>query len=463
LRKPALDVSQVEMFPQSLDEMVDADDPCRIVSALVNLLDLTPLMRQLSLQGAPSYDPRMMLKLWMFGLLDGERSSRRLEKRCRTDIRYKWLAGGLVPDHTKFCRFRKSLGSQLDELLAESVHLGRKQGLANPGRVCIDGTKLPSAASQWRTFIDEAEAADSDIDEPPPTEPKKKSRIPLPSKDPEARTMRTRKGQFIVGYNAQALVECETGLVTTIHVSNEASDKGLLEPTLAQCLEHQGELPSELIADAGYDTPMNATVLDELGIEAFVAPNDGGMKWSLGEQGQAVCPEGHSAVKKDLFTKNGVPVVRYQVEECPSCALRAACLRTEKSTHKTISHNARASLPSWLEQQERGRSEEGKAATIIRAQTIELVFARFKEQLKLRRLLLWGLEGAQIEVTAAALALNLLLIAASMDPKVLERLVKAICRRLGHRQPSSNGQTASPLAQEHLHLFTCEPRVLEAA
>src|ERR1700722_4356970 len=156
LRKPALDVAQIEMFPQSLDAMVDADDPCRIVSALVNLLDLSALIKQLSLQGAPSYDPRMMLKLWMFGLLDGERPSRRLEKRCRTDIRYKWLAAGLVPDHTKFCRFRKSLGPQLDELLAESVRLGRKHGMANLGRVCIDGTKLPGAASQWRRFIDEA-------------------------------------------------------------------------------------------------------------------------------------------------------------------------------------------------------------------------------------------------------------------------------------------------------------------
>jgi transposase len=463
LRKPALDVAQIEMFPQSLNEMVDADDPCRIVSALVNLLDLTPLIKRLSLQGAPSYDPRMMLKLWMFGLLDGERASRRLEKRCRTDIRYKWLAGGLVPDHTKFCRFRKSLGPQLDELLAESVRLGREHGMANLGRVCIDGTKLPGAASQWRRFIDEADAADSDIDEPPPTKPPKKKRIPLPSKDPDAKTLRARNGQFIVGYNAQALAECDTGLVTTVHVSNEASDQGLLEPTLAKYLELSGELPSELIADAGYDTPMNATALAELGIEAFVAPNDHGVTWSLDEEKQPVCPQGHSAVKKDAYLKNGVEVVRYQVKECPSCALRSTCLRSEKFEHKTISHDARASLAHWLGQQERARSEEGKAATVERAQTIELVFARIKEHLKLRRLLMWGLDGAQAEFTAAALTLNLMLIASAMDPEVLRRLVTAICMRLGAPRLASQAHRGPVHAHSSIYLINCEQKLLEAA
>ena len=187
----------------SLDEMVDADDPCRYVWAVVELLDLSSLTNDLGLCGGASYHPSLLLKLWMLALWDGERSSRRIEKRCRTDIRYKWICRGLIPDHSTLCRFRRWLDTRLDALIVESIRLGRRTGLGGMGRASIDGTKLPSAASQWRKFRMEAECADASS-ESQATPGQKREK--LPCKDPDARTMRTRQGQFVEGYNAQCLV-----------------------------------------------------------------------------------------------------------------------------------------------------------------------------------------------------------------------------------------------------------------
>ncbi len=428
-RKPVLDVQQGDMFPLSLDEMVDADDACRVVCALVDLLDLFPLSESLPLKGAPNYEPRLLLKLWMFAMLDGERSSRRIEKRCRSDVRYKWLCLGLVPDHTTLCRFRRSLGERLDTLLAESVSLGRRAGMTGLGRVCIDGTKLPAAASQWRVFRYEAESADSDIaadDAPPRAGGERRKRVPLPSKDPDARTMRARSGQFIAGYNAQTLVECDTGLVTTVHVSNEASDAGMLEPTLAECLDLYGELPWELLADSGYDTPNNAQVLADLGIQAWVASSDRNMIWRLDEKGRPVCPQGHAADRRTSFVKNGARVVRLTVDECPACPVRYSCLTRKGAGRKTISFVAGADVSHWVMQRESACSEEGKAQLRERGPTVEFAYARMKDRLGFRRLALRGLQGARIEVTLTAVAMNMALIGTELGAEGIKRLLAEI-------------------------------------
>lgn len=433
-------MTQKSIFFESLDDMVDANDPCRLVSALVDLLDVSCLTKRLSLQGGASYHPSLMLKLWMFSLWDGERSSRKIEKRCSVDLRYKWLAEGLVPDHTTLHRFRRFLGPSLDEMLAESVALGRKIGMEGLGRASIDGTKLPGAASQWRVFREESELADEDLeaevedDDQNPGTKSGRRRVALPSKDADARTMRSRSGQFIVGYNAQFLHDCDTDLVLATSVSSEASDAAQLAPTLDKCLDLHEELPGELLADAGYDTPANAQVLAELGIDATVAASDRSMKWSVDERGLAICPAGHLADRRSSFKKNGVPVVRFHVDECPNCSLRSGCLKNERAKSKTISLQADASLVHWIRQREKACSEAGKEGLKERAETVEFAFARVKERFGLRRLLLWGLEGARIETTFAALTLNLAVLGAKLGLEGVRELLSRIFRFLSRLQ-----------------------------
>jgi len=428
-RKPPLNVSQGELFPLSLDELVDADDPCRLVVKLVGLLDLSSLESRLSLNGAPSYPLRIMLALEMFSKWDSEFGSRRVEKRCKHDNRYRWICQGLQPDHTTIWRFRRFLGSDMDELLAESVRLGHRMGLQSMGRVSIDGTKIPAAASQWRALRKISEEADEgEVQTEPPEPPEggdssealkrienSKKKPPkgerLPSKDPDAKTVRSGKGHFIVGYNAQVIVDRDTSLVMSLHTTSQASDSALLEPTLSKYLDAYGVLPCDLLADAGYNTPRNACALEELGIDAVIACPERTPFWRLDARGEVLCPMGHIAPLKDRFTKNGVKVVRYVVAECPECPLKKKCLAKETSLHKTVSVEAGLDIAAWIRLKHLARSDQGKERLQERGKTIEFVFARLKERFGFERLSMWKLEGAHTEIGLFALAMNLAVIA----------------------------------------------------
>ncbi len=407
LRKPAIQVSQAELFPQSLNDLVDQSDPVRLVSGLIDLLDVSELMAELPLKGGVNYDPRLMLKLWMFALWDGERSSRRIEKRCKYDNRYRWLCGGLIPDHTTLCRFRRRLGNRLDDLLVQSVKIARKKGMGGLGRASLDGTKLPSAASQWRRFRKESEDSDASIsNEEHPVE------RPLPpSTDPDAKSMRSRSGQFIFGYNVQSLVDCDDGLVMAVDVSNEVVDMNRLSPTLEHCLALHQDLPAEILADSGYDSSENAQILAELGIVGWISSRAKEFIWSVSEEGEIVCPAGDVAVKQQNYATQGVSLQRTWVTGCRQCSLYDGCHDKPDRKVKTLSYRRGVDPRHWVEQTLRSLSSEGKQAALERCQTVELCFARIKRILGLRRLHLFGIQGAKTEVKMAALALNLMTLA----------------------------------------------------
>lgn len=447
--KAPLDTAQGELFPASLDEMVDADDPCRIVSKLVDLLDLSALIKKLPLQGGACYHPKTMLKLAMFAAWDGERGSRRIEKRCRTDIRYKWLLAGLTPDHTTIWRFRHTLGPLLEELLAECVRLGKKAGLEGLGRASIDGTKLPCAASQWRKFREEAEAADEDLTaqmdareqkekEKAKAEPKKKKE-PLPCKDPDARTMPVTRGGFVTGYNTQVLVDRDTDLALCYHFSNEASDAHQLAPTLYKCLDRHGELPEELLADAGYDSPLNALEMEETGVKAWIACKEKTPFWKLDDEGRPVCPAGHAADRSETFAKNGGRVTRLSVRACPACPLKKTCLKKEDQKEKTISFDARAQAAPWIRMKLAAKSPEGKAELKERGRSSEFAFARMKKRFGFSRLTHWGLKSCGVETGIVLLAMNLAILGAKLTPEALEKLRKALLGFSGGLERFWNG------------------------
>jgi transposase len=76
---------------------------CRVLDAFVDKLDMAGLgfeRAEGAKTGRPGYDPRDLLKLYLYGYLQQIRSSRRLESECRRNIELMWLLGRLVPDHS---------------------------------------------------------------------------------------------------------------------------------------------------------------------------------------------------------------------------------------------------------------------------------------------------------------------------------------------------------------------------
>lgn len=92
------DREQMTLFPAQLGDYVAEDNPVRAVDVFVDNLDLDKLgfirVQPLDL-GRPGYDPRMMLKLYIYGYLNRVPSSRQLERECQRNIEVIWLLGNL--------------------------------------------------------------------------------------------------------------------------------------------------------------------------------------------------------------------------------------------------------------------------------------------------------------------------------------------------------------------------------
>ena len=102
--------TQGSLFPVTLEEMIPEDHVCRVIDAFVGGLNMPALgfeRAEAAETGRPGYDPRDLLKLYLYGYLQQIRSSRRLESECRRNIELMWLLGRLVPDHKTIAEFRR--------------------------------------------------------------------------------------------------------------------------------------------------------------------------------------------------------------------------------------------------------------------------------------------------------------------------------------------------------------------
>lgn len=134
---------QATLLPSSLDSLISPSHPVRVVSEIVDRVNLEPLLAQYRGGGRPSYHPRMMLKIVVYAYLRNIYSSRRMEDSIKENIHFMWLSGGNEPDHNSLNRFRserlkgvlKTVFSEVVLLLHEAGHLDIKQ-------LYTDGTKL---------------------------------------------------------------------------------------------------------------------------------------------------------------------------------------------------------------------------------------------------------------------------------------------------------------------------------
>ncbi len=148
------DPAQVLLLPPSVDEWLPADHLARFVAEVVdNALDLSPIYAGYTeARGYPPYDPRLMVRLLVYGYTVGVRSSRAIERRCADDVGFRYLAAGQVPDFRSIARFRRRHLDALAGLLLQSLRLAQRMGLVSMGRVALDGTKLRANASKHKAM-----------------------------------------------------------------------------------------------------------------------------------------------------------------------------------------------------------------------------------------------------------------------------------------------------------------------
>jgi len=148
------DPDQQFLLPPSLDEWLPADHLARFIAELIDEhLDLSRIQAAFTEgRGAPPYDPRLMLRVLLYGYCTGVRSSRKLEAACVDVVAFRWLAGGSAPDYRSIARFRRRHLSALGHLFVQALALCQAAGMVRLGRVALDGTKLRANASRRKAM-----------------------------------------------------------------------------------------------------------------------------------------------------------------------------------------------------------------------------------------------------------------------------------------------------------------------
>ncbi|MBW3591779.1 MAG: transposase, partial [Actinobacteria bacterium] len=147
----ACDRDQHFLLPPSINDWLEQDHLARFIVDVVDEMDLSAFYarRREDGWGRAAFDPKVMICLLLYCYSGGERSSRRIERRCKEDVACRFITANHTPDHSTIARFRQSHEQELNGLFTEALRLCAKAGLVMVGLVALDGTKVEANASSW--------------------------------------------------------------------------------------------------------------------------------------------------------------------------------------------------------------------------------------------------------------------------------------------------------------------------
>lgn len=457
---------QAYLLPPSLDDWLPADHPVRYVAEFVDAL-APGEWQEMGIDlggaetGAPAYHPRVLLSVWLAGFMSGVRSSRKLEGACRDQVSFRWLTGNQVPDHNTLWRFYAAHRQGMQHLLKTTVRTAQAAGLVDLVLLAVDGTKVAGNASEHRNrdaaaleameqrldaAIAELEAAnDAGGDDGPPSLPRElaqthqlRERVRVALKevqaehgprqanltDPETRIQKTRRG-YLPGYNAQAaVVRVDVGpersgglLLTAAEVRTAQDDHQHLMPMLEASTEALGQAPEVVAADGGYYAGTALTACAERG-QVVVMPDAQSVAQVTHSYHRQhftydaatdtyTCPHGQTLTYRRTQHRPTRPTVRiYRAEAavCRACPAHDACTTNQhhgRSLQVNEHDRAITEHRRWMQ------TAHAQALLATRKSLIEPVFGILKEQQRLSRFLLRGLENVSAEWSLLAVAFNL--------------------------------------------------------
>ena len=150
----AYDQDQTFLLPPSLNDWLPQEHLARMIDALVeDTLDLAPiLVSYVGERGFPPYDPRLMLKVLLYGYATGVTSSRKLASSCEQDVAMRFLTANQTPDHRSIAKFRKRHLGAFENLFVQVLQVASRAGMVSLGRVALDGSKVRANASRHKAM-----------------------------------------------------------------------------------------------------------------------------------------------------------------------------------------------------------------------------------------------------------------------------------------------------------------------
>ena len=141
------------LLPPDLGELIPEKHMVRVISEVVDKMDLSPVIQKYKGGGTSSYHPKMLIKILIYAYATKLYSGRQIAKMLRENIHYMWLSGGSQPDFRTINRFRGSkLKGNMQEVFTEVLEYLVETGYIRLENYFLDGTKIEANANKY-SFI----------------------------------------------------------------------------------------------------------------------------------------------------------------------------------------------------------------------------------------------------------------------------------------------------------------------
>jgi transposase len=309
--------------PKTIDELIPPDAKARLVWALVEGVDLTPLYQEIKSveghAGRPATDPRILVALWLYATDEHIASAHEVNRRCVDCDPYKWICGGVPMNYHTLSDFRVDHREWLREQVVTNIAVMRSEGLASLETLGQDGMRvrahagsdsfktaeklsqlLEEAEQQWEKLQEEFEQSESltprqlgaqqraarermerlkqaqqEVKQVALQREKRKKgdgkTARASTTDPEARRMKMADGGTRPAYNVQFATDLKSLVIVGVDVVNVGSDAGQIEPMVQQIETEQAPLPdrAEYYVDGGFASNQDLESVSQRGVTVF--------------------------------------------------------------------------------------------------------------------------------------------------------------------------------------------------
>lgn len=330
--KTPMDRKQVLLFFPTLDDSISQDHPVRLYDEILANCDWSSWeSKYVLVAGQPPIHPRVLASAILYGLSQGIRSSRSLERMCRNSLDYIWLVNGHHIDHTTFCKFRTRFSEQLKQLFRQVGRMALQMGFACLETVGLDGSRVRANSSRYGTIsaetiekqlqqLDEqiervmAEAAEADAqdarlfgDSSPNKLPpelaglsKRQQRLhkaldamekkqsadkidksancalgtgkgpKVPLADPDSEVLPNKEGGYAPNYTTIVAAESRNGFIMDAEVIVGADECEQTVESVDRIQENFAQTPGQLLADTNFGSGENLAKLKERQVEPYI-------------------------------------------------------------------------------------------------------------------------------------------------------------------------------------------------
>lgn len=327
-----VDRFQVQMEAFCPDALVPGDHVVREVWEFVSRMDMGRLYEAIAARGdrpgAPAFDPKVLLCLWIYATLDGVGSARRLSRLTVESAPYRWITGALTVNYHTLADFRSKRGEEFDRLLAATVAVMAESGVIDPKNMTVahDGMRVRASAgrSSFRTrgtiesLLEKAkervarlrsEGQREDQNNPDGngggacaaarersanrmvdrltealktmtqlearrrgTRQKKADRpLRVSTTDPHASILKMPNNGYDSAINVQLTTEVTTRMITSVHIVTHTGDNGTLVNAMeAHAKTNNGFLPTNSINDMGFFKYEDIAKLERSGCAVYM-------------------------------------------------------------------------------------------------------------------------------------------------------------------------------------------------